>query len=555
MKMRSGAVLAVCAWLSCAAAEGAGTTIITHGWNPAAGTPVWMESMRDAIAGGYANGETNYATIRVTKSGGALAVACDPWEEDAPNGASGEVVAVLDWSAVANHLAGGPSVQEVAAAAAVAIADGQNGQRALAELPLHLIGHSRGGALVSELARELGERGIVVDQVTMLDPHPLTLADPQPLGSATIDAVPTAYENVLYADAYSQTNAYPKGMLVAGAYNRLWSGLAGGYYDEGVAFGDHPNVHLLYQGTIDLRNPVDNGEAEMDASERAAWFNGYEAMGTNTGFAHSRLAGRLDRSSTNRPVAGGVAARNGLHPSEHFGGGGTRQNLARSGSQWPNAALLEIRRDGKALGKGTHAISNGAALQLRLVSLDNDGGYSVEYRLDTDRCPYNGNDVGGISTQEFAAGTGGAFRETLVDWEAATAGDLSAVYIYAKAIDGTRTRYAYAAEALTWYQETGGWDDGYRNLGGGWRRLGWLGDYAPTVDWIWHHRHGFWYPAAGGTSTDAWFYSQDMGWLYTGKALYPFMYRASDGAWIWYNGATNPRWFKNFTSGQWESRP
>ena len=508
--------------------------------------------MREAIALQHGNGETNYGKMVVSKSGASLSVDCAPWNVDV----SGEIVVLLDWSAVANHLNGGPSVQEVAAAVVDSIASGRQGQRALAELPLHLIGHSRGGALVCELARLLGERGIVVDQVTMLDPHPLTSLDPQPpLVEPILDALPAVYENVVFADAYSQTRSFPKGRIVAGGYNRLWDGLPGGYHDAGGSFGDHFNLHLLYQGTVDLGNPVNDGAAVMDETERAAWFNVVEAGGANTGYAYSRLGGGRDRSSTNRPVAGGDAVRNGLHSAGTFGGAGPRVDLAWSQAVWPNVAQLEVRENGIALGPGTHAVSNGAALQLRMVSLDYDGGYAVEFRLDVDRCPYNGNDVAVLSTQVFAVGTGDIYAETLADWTAATAGGQSAVYVYAKASDGTRTRYAYAAESLTWFQETGGWDDGYVNLGGGWRRLGWLGDYAPTGDWIWHNKHGFWYPAPGGEPTGGWFYSQDMGWLYTGNGLYPFLYRANDAAWLWYNGSTNPRWFRNLTAGTWESRP
>ena len=43
----------------------------------------------------------------------------------------------------------------------------------VAELPFHLIGHSRGASLVGELAKKLGEQGVWVDQVTTLDPHPV----------------------------------------------------------------------------------------------------------------------------------------------------------------------------------------------------------------------------------------------------------------------------------------------------------------------------------------------------------------------------------------------
>ena len=47
------------------------------------------------------------------------------------------------------------------------------GGRPLAQLPLHLIGHSRGGSVVTEMARLLGAQGVWVDQVTTLDPRPV----------------------------------------------------------------------------------------------------------------------------------------------------------------------------------------------------------------------------------------------------------------------------------------------------------------------------------------------------------------------------------------------
>ena len=101
-----------------------------------------------------------------------------------------------------------------------------------------------------------------------------------------------------------------------------------------------------------------------------------------------------------------------------------------------------------------------------------------------------------------------------------------------------------------------GWDAGFEDIGGGWRRLDWYGDYAPMGNgWVWHNKHGFWYPTPQSYEYDVWFYTQDMGWLWTGRTTYPYMFRTSDGAWLWYNGATNPRWFRNMTAGTWESRP
>ena len=94
------------------------------------------------------------------------------------------------------------------------------------------------------------------------------------------------------------------------------------------------------------------------------------------------------------------------------------------------------------------------------------------------------------------------------------------------------------------------------NGGGGWRRLTWFGDYAlmGAEGWIWHNKHGFFYVSTSSTPGDVWLYANDMGWLYTGNTLYPYLYRSSPAAWLWYNGSTSPRWFRNMNTGRWESR-
>ena len=99
------------------------------------------------------------------------------------------------------------------------------------------------------------------------------------------------------------------------------------------------------------------------------------------------------------------------------------------------------------------------------------------------------------------------------------------------------------------------WDAGYQSLGDGWRRLAWFGDYIPMGGdgWIWHNRHGFLFVPADAASGSIWLFAQDMGWLWTGNTTYPFLYRSSDGAWVWYNGATGPRWFRNMATGVWET--
>lgn len=157
-----------------------GVTVITHGANPSgASSPTWMASMRDAIATNFLGGAQHYGTITVTGAVGALVAKCGPWNVNLSAGSSSDLIIVLDWSAVASHTTTGVSAQSVAATVVDKIVTGQNGQRPLAESPIHLVGHSRGGGLVCELARLLGERGVVVDHLTPLDPHPLTTNDPQ----------------------------------------------------------------------------------------------------------------------------------------------------------------------------------------------------------------------------------------------------------------------------------------------------------------------------------------------------------------------------------------
>ena len=64
----------------------------------------------------------------------------------------------------------------------------------LLKVPIHLIGHSRGGSVMSHLSERLGEISVWVDQLTTLDPQPIY-----------DDADLNVYDNVLFADNYYQT--------------------------------------------------------------------------------------------------------------------------------------------------------------------------------------------------------------------------------------------------------------------------------------------------------------------------------------------------------------
>jgi trimeric autotransporter adhesin len=100
------------------------------------------------------------------------------------------------------------------------------------------------------------------------------------------------------------------------------------------------------------------------------------------------------------------------------------------------------------------------------------------------------------------------------------------------------------------------WNAGYQDLGGGWQRLAWFGDYAPLGQgWIWHACHGYVHVWQDSTKDSIYLYTPDMGWLFTSSTTHPYLYRFRDSSWLWYlRPSKNPRWFINLRTGQWERR-
>ena len=299
--------------------------------------------MRDAIAEHDLNNERNYVDIKVTKNSGNLVSTCTFRDFSINTGNSGTILAILDWSAVANHLFSQISSQEVAAAVINSLISSQQERAPLAQLPIHLIGHSRGAGLICELSRLLGEQGIIVDQVTLLDPHPLTASDQQPLlFNKIIDTPISIYKNIIFADCYYQNIAYPQGEYLGGTYNRYFPALPGGFHSNLLTiYPDHRNIYLLYQGTIDPGNPVANGEAKMGNREREAWFNGYENSGAHTGFHYSRIKNSGDRLSSETPVHDGDSVNQELHPKMGGNGNYPLGCFPQNTSGWHNHHLRQ----------------------------------------------------------------------------------------------------------------------------------------------------------------------------------------------------------------------
>jgi len=435
---------------------GAGVTIIVHGWNPDGSQPAWIDKMADAIIA-RSGGVGHIGTITVSGSSANLTATCSNWNFDMASANAGEIVILVNWTAVSNHLTTFTTAQSVAAVVAPKIYQPQNSQPALSELPIHLIGHSRGGGMVFEIARLLGLQGIEVEQVTALDPHPLTEADPQPLmGTHTLDTPVKVHENILFVDNYYQNIKFPKGQYINGAYNRLWTSLPGGYHNESgytyniilanYDFSDHLNIILAYHGTINLATPVTNGQATMNTTERT-WFNTVENAGENTGFSYSAM-GMGNRKSANIPVAGGDAVMAGFNNNSLLGGTGVRQSLTWTNAVWPNIITASIFRNSAELLTTALTVAANEVLQLNYNYRSNANPCVVTFYIDMDRNPYNNNNVVTIGTQNWLA-TGTTLTQSTLNWTVNGLLDGTKYYVCAKITDGIHTRFLYPNYEIT----------------------------------------------------------------------------------------------------------
>jgi len=447
--------------------QGAGVTIIVHGWNPDNAQPTWMQEMADAIITRSGN-NGHVATITVTGTEGNLSASVSDWNFDLINANNAEIVILVNWTAVSNHLTTGITAQEVAATVAPIIYQSQNSQQILATLPLHLIGHSRGGGMVFEIARLLGLQGIDIDQVTALDPHPLTTADPQgvnpPLGPGqTIDAPISVYENILFTDVYYQNIEYPTGQYVTGAFNRLWTSLPGGYHNESgytysilgtnYDFSDHLNIILMYHGTIDLATPVTNGEATMTQTERNAWFNTYETQGEIEGFYYSHNIWG-DKKSTDNPVSGGDQIIDGYHNNILLGGNGTRTSINWASASWLSILEVESSINTNVFSVGHNNIQAGDVISTDFTYRNvpyNNGIVNVSF--DNDRNPYNAyiSEISSSNAPENGS-TISSGNVNITIPNTFTVGDK--FYLKFEITDGSTQRFMYAPYELEFTNST-----------------------------------------------------------------------------------------------------
>lgn len=203
-------------------ALGAGVTIITHGFHLTSldHDHGWVEAMGDYVADRASGTPYIYRLVVTYNSFTELVATLTPQNSGLPpieQSQNAEIIIKLYWDQVAGVLPPADTTS-IARIAYRSLTNFNHG----CELPIQIIGHSRGASVASEMARFLGQQGIWVHQLTMLDPHP---------ASTFTDAAIQIWDTVLFADNYYEDwfETQPNGEPVTGAYNenRVFSQASG----------------------------------------------------------------------------------------------------------------------------------------------------------------------------------------------------------------------------------------------------------------------------------------------------------------------------------------
>jgi len=275
---------------SSAAAQPA-TTVISHGFTTGE-KGIWVQTMAEAVIARAGEG----SIYRYTGATGA-------WTFVGGDGSTDVLALIFNWVPESDAPDNGPNWNYVQAAGDVlqsVLRDakyvGGPGGPGPADLvtgrAVHLLGHSRGACVMSEAAKRLGAAGITIDQVTLLDPHPVNGTLDSPFNFNWGDPVPQAWSTVAFTDNYWRADGGGiingldfDGIAVANAFNTQLSESALNCCAYSFA---HLDVHLWLHGTIDLAAAPCDGEQCINATMRNTWWpEGF----TQRGYYYSAIGG------------------------------------------------------------------------------------------------------------------------------------------------------------------------------------------------------------------------------------------------------------------------
>ena len=414
-----------------------GITIITHGFQitPYDSLPSWAFELSQDISRKSEQFVPTYF-FRYSESDKSASLAD---LEDIPLLSNGAVI-VLDWSKDAGvgpnrdvNFWADATTQEVGDAFFDALFDFDRTYTSknvkLAEFPLHFIGHSRGASVNSRIIKRLAEKGVVVDHVTTLDPHPVHFGETD-LNSNTSDELMHTYANVVYADNYWREGDIkaPNGEEVDGAFNTYLTEMFKAHpaSPDGCEgpFGDHVLVHVYYAGTVDETDNTD-GVCEYNTNWYAPPYP-VEHIGYGTS--------RKDRSKPRSPV--------GL--SKPLGGSGARVDITTHDQTWPNAFFKQEEFPPAAF---TMYVGEKLRIPFYYASYDSDP-LSIQLYLDDDTDPHDESAIP-LGYEFRSAGFSGIKKHTAnIELEAQHEGEKQ--YLLVVATDDTgRRRHDYILSPIT----------------------------------------------------------------------------------------------------------
>ncbi len=245
-------------------------TLITHGWQlNATQFPQWTIDMAQQVAARA--GDARVYRYRPVTNDWQLLSTTGP-------GSFGHVVLVADWldecDGADNPQRGYAEGAADALYGAMANPRGDLAGVTLTNRTIHLIGHSRGAVVNSELAERFTARDIVVDQVTYLDPHPVNGTFAEPFTINWGDPNPQVWSGVTWADNYYRTDTDPfdfNGMPVPGTH--LPTPMLNDAMFPGSSTYAHLDLHLWYHGTMNPASPtVCDSDSCVSAANLPTWY-------------------------------------------------------------------------------------------------------------------------------------------------------------------------------------------------------------------------------------------------------------------------------------------